>query len=441
VRAGGRQATTDTAGRYLIANLPVGRVTLQVRRIGYRTIEQTIDVAPDDTLRLDVALEAEAQVLAPLRTDAPRADVESFTARPNVATIAMSAPAMVGVPSVGEPDVIRIVQLLPGVVARNDYSTGLNVRGGSADQNLVLLDGIPIYNPFHMGGVFSTFVDATVGGIELMTGAFPARFDGRLSSVLDVRSADETRPGVHVTADISVLAATARVAGASGDGRGSWSFAARRTYADAMASTFSNDNFPYHFTDLHGRAAYTLPDDWRVTLTGYAGKDLLDLDLASLVSDTTVSTANQGAWRYDWGNRVIGGTIAKDFTAAAGLDWLLGSTTSFEQRVSSSGFFTNLDIGDGAATQRSTVHDLRASGSLTAQGASHDRSLGWELATTHVNYESSSAQTGAVDFDIVQDPVSYAAWVDDLWRLSSRWMVESGLRADRLTGGRDWAAL
>jgi hypothetical protein len=106
-----------------------------------------------------------------------------------------------------------------------------------------------------------------------MTGAFPARYDGRLSSVLDVRSADETRPGVHTTADVSLLAATGRVAGALGDGRGGWSLALRRTYADAMASTFSRDNFPYHFLDLHGRANYTLPNDWRAAVTGYAGRD------------------------------------------------------------------------------------------------------------------------------------------------------------------------
>jgi hypothetical protein len=315
------------------------------------------------------------------------------------------------------------------VVARNDYSTGLNVRGGSADQNLVLLDGIPIYNPFHMGGVFSTFVDASVGGIELMTGAFPARYDGRLSSVLDVHSADETRPGIHGNADVSVLAATVRLA--DGGEKGSWSIAARRTYADAIASTFSNDNFPYHFTDVHAHATYTLPDDWRLSLTGYAGKDLLDLDLASLVNDSTVSSANQGTWKYDWGNRVVGGTIAKDF----------GRALSFEQQLSSSGFFTNLNIGDGAAMQQSTIHDLRASGSLTGHTTGHDASLGYEVAETHVRYASSSAQTGTVDFDIIQNPVSYAAWLDDLWRLSSRWMVETGLRAERLTGGRDWAAL
>src|SRR3712207_3310595 len=104
-------------------------------------------------------------------------------------------------------------------------------------------------------------MDATVGGIELMTGAFPARYGGRLSSVLDVRSADDTRPGVHTTADLSALGATARVAGSFGGGRGTWSLAGRRTYADAVTKLFTDNVFPYHFRDFHGRATYALPRD------------------------------------------------------------------------------------------------------------------------------------------------------------------------------------
>src|SRR5438105_9405258 len=206
VNIGATQTLTDSAGGYALPNIRAGRAMVRVHRLGYRTVERIVVVMPNDTLHLDVVLEPEAQQLTPVRTDVARTEVESFTARPNVATIAMPARVMAGVPSVGEPDVVRVVQLLAGVNARNDYNTGLNVRGGSADQNLVLLDGIPIYNPFHMGGLFSTFMDATVGGIELMTGAFPARYDGRLSSVLDVHSADETRTGVHATTDVSVLA-------------------------------------------------------------------------------------------------------------------------------------------------------------------------------------------------------------------------------------------
>lgn len=433
--------TTDSAGRFQLSRVATGRATLRVHLLGYRTTDVAITVTPNDTARLAIALEPEAVRLAPVQTNATQVDVESFTAKPNVATIVMPARAMAGVPAVGEPDVVRVVQLLPGVAARNDYTTGLNVRGGSADQNLVLLDGIPIYNPFHMGGLFSTFMDASVGGIELITGAFPARYDGRLSSVLDVRSAEETRPGIHTTADVSVLATTARVAGSLGEERGSWSLAGRRTYADAIASAFSSDNFPYHFTDLQGHASYSLPNGWRLGVTGYLGKDVLDLDLASLVGDSTVSRASSGNWNYHWGNRVIGASLGHTFMPAPALGWLLGDSLALEQRVSSSGFSTHLDLGDGASTQESAIHDLRASGSLTAHGATNDRSLGYEIAGTHVRYASIATQTGTTDFDIRQNPFSYAAWIDDLWRLSTSWLVESGLRADRLTHGRDWAAL
>jgi hypothetical protein len=264
-----------------------------------------------------------------------------------------------------------------------------------------------------------------------MTGAFPARYDGRLSSVLDVRSADETRPGLHGNMDASVLATTARFAGSLGDGRGSWSVAARRTYADAVAAAFSHDNFPYHFLDLEAHASYLLPDDWRLAVTGYGGRDLLDLDLASFVSDTTVSSAGEGAFTYDWGNRVVGATLTKSFTPSL----------TFEQRVSTSGFVTTLDIGDNAVRQRSDVHDLRVAGSLGARSSANEWSLGYEVASTHVRYVATSYQTGTTGFHVVQDPMSYSAWVDDVWHLSSRWMIEGGLRGEILSGGRDWGAL
>ena len=423
-----RQTTTDSTGAFVLPDVPAGVATLRVRRLGYRTLDRGVTVVPNDTLRLELVLEPEAQRLSPVRAEA-QVEAESFTAKPNVATIAVPARAMAGVPSVGEPDVVRIVQLLPGVAARNDFNTGLNVRGGAADQNLILLDGIPIYNPFHMGGLFSTFMDATVGGIELMTGAFPSRYDGRLSSVLDVRSAENEQPGLHGTTDLSVLAASGRLAGSLG-GRGTWSFAARRTYADALAATFSKDHFPYHFIDLHGHATYTLPGDWHLSVTGYGGKDVLDLNLASLARDSTVSRAGDGTWNVNWGNQVLGAALAKD----------LGGT-SIEQRVSTSGFGTRLDVADGAVSQRSEVRDFRVAGSTTTRHVANDLSLGYDVTATRVRYASSSAQTGTTDFDILQRPVSVSGWIDDLWRVSPRWLVESGLRAERLTGGRDWSAL
>ena len=430
-------------GRYRLSGVPAGASTLRVRLLGYRALNHALRIRGNDTVLVDVTLQPEAHVLSTVRTSAVPTDVETFVTRPNVATITMGASAIAGIPSVGEPDVIRTVQLLPGVVARNDFNTGLTVRGGEADQNLILIDGFPIYNPFHLGGLFSTFMDATVGGIELISGAFPPQYGGRLSSVLDVRSLDDTRPGTHVSADLSALAATGRIGGAFARGRGTWSLAARRTYADAVVTAFSNNVLPYHFADFHGRAAYALPGNWRVSITGYSGRDVLDANFAELAADSTPSRAGEGQWDVDWGNNVIGVTLAKNFGPDARVPlfgWRLGDNATFEQRVSTSNFSTLLDVGDGAFAQRNQVRDFRLAGSLHAHRAKHDPSLGYELATHRIRYSSSSSQTGTTDFDIVQKPTSAALWIEDLWRVSSRWMVDAGLRAEALTG-RDWAAL
>jgi hypothetical protein len=423
------RATAGTDGRFVLDRVPAGSRVLRVRLLGYRAAELPIRIVANDTLHLDVILESEAQLLAPVRTDAPSSEAELFIARPSIATITLGREAIAAVPRLGEADVVRVVQLLPGVVARNDYSTGLNVRGGEADQNLVLLDGHPIYNPFHLGGLFSTFMDATVAGIELMTGAFPARYGGRLSSVLDVRSADETRPGVNTTADVSALGASVRLAGLFAEGRGSWSLAGRRTYADAVTQVFTDNFFPYHFRDFHGRAAYTFPRGVRLALTTYLGKDVLDANLAEIESDSTPGLASEGEWAFDWGNRVVGLSISRDF-----------GRSSIEQRISTSAFSTLLDLGGGALAERNEVRDLRFSGSLSSRTSAHDPSLGYEIATHRIRYASGAPETGTSDFDIVQRPLSGALWVADLWRASPRLLVEGGVRAEGLSG-HDWVGL
>ena len=440
---GAATTTTGVDGRFVLERVPAGSRTIRVRLLGYRLVERGILVRAGDTARVDVTLEREVQLLSPIRVDAASADAEAFISKPNVATVAVGAAAMKGIPAAGEPDVVRVVQLLPGVVSRNDFNTGLNVRGGEADQNLILLDGHPIYNPFHLGGLFSTFMDATVGGIELMTGAFPARFGGRLSSVLDVRSTDEARPGVHASADLSVIGATARLSGTLGGGRGSWSLAGRRTYADAVTSLFTDDIFPYHFRDVHARAAYVLPGNVRLAVTAYLGKDILDANLSEFAADSTPSNASEGRWTFDWGNRVIGATISKDLGADARiplLGWRLGESTTLEQRISASQFSTLLDLGEGALAQRNEVRDVRLTGSVMARTAAHDRSVGYEVATHRIRYASGSSATGASDFDLRQRPSSAAAWINDLWRPSPRWLVEWGLRGEALSE-RGWAAL
>lgn len=436
------RVTADSDGRFLLDHVRPGLATVRVRSTGYRAAERTVPVRAGDTVHVEIVLQSEAQILAAMHTDAQAVDDELFRARPGIGTITFGAAAMAGVPSIGEPDVVRVVQLLPGVAARNDFSTGLNVHGGEADQNLALLDGYPVHNPFHFGGLFSTFMDATVGGIELRTAAFPARYGGRLSSVLDVQSAEDVRSGVHGSFDLSALAATGRLSGASADGRGTWSIAARRTYADALQSIFTDNVFPYHFRDVQAHAAYDLPGDVRLSATLYTGRDVLDANLAEFASDSTPTKAAGGKWAYDWGNLVAGLTISKQLGAvrAPVVAWALGDSTSLEQRVSSSGFSTRLDLGEGALTQRSEIRDYRLNGTVRTRGSAHDRSIGYEVTKYRVAYSSGSAQTATTGFDLQQRPTTGALWVEDLWRVSPRWMIEGGLRAEALSG-REWRAL
>ncbi|HSA57655.1 MAG TPA: TonB-dependent receptor, partial [Gemmatimonadaceae bacterium] len=366
---------------------------------------------------------------------------ERFESSPNVAAVSLSSRAMEAVPRLGEADVIRVVQLLPGVAARNDFSTGLNVRGGEADQNLILVDGYPIYNPFHLGGLFSTFMDGTVRDISLLTGGFPARYGGRLSGVLDVRSVQDTRPGLHGAAELSALGATGQLGGAIGGGMSSWTVAARRTYADRLVDLFSDEVLPYHFRDLHAHATLLLPGAVRLGVTGYDGEDVLDVRLSEVQDDSSSASAGEGDFFFRWGNRVVGATLSRTFEGGARLlGWRLGDSVTVEQRVSRSTFATFLDLGHGSARLRSDLRDTRFAGAITAHAVRHDWTLGYEVSSLRLGTESGSSQTSLQLEERRQRGTALGVYIDDLWRVSPRWLVQAGVRIERLSA-RDWSAV
>ena len=437
-----RGAVADSAGRFVIPNVPRGAVTLRARLLGYRTLERAVTVRANDTVRVVLSLETEATVLGAVRTEARPVEREMFEARPNVGTVQLTSRAREGVPKFGEADIIRVVQLLPGVEARNDFSTGLNVRGGEADQNLILLDGYPIYNPFHLGGLFSTFIDPTVRDLTLMTGGFPARHGGRLSSVLDVRSIDEARSGVHGTAEVSLLATTAQLGGSFASAKGSWSVAGRRTYADKFVKLISSNELPYHFRDEQARASYAFTPTTRLSLTVYDGRDALDANIASF-GDSTDANASAGTFRFGWGNTVAGATLTKN---AAGhgrpalARALFGDSTMLEQHASISTFSTMLDLGEGSLVLRNSVADRRLAGSVTAHTGAHDRSYGYDVASYGIKYVAIALSGDTRLYDLHQRPTSAAGYVDDLWRIAPGWIIEAGMRSEAITG-QGWLGL
>lgn len=438
-----RGAIADGTGRFVIPGVPVGGATVRARLLGYKTADQAVTVRAGDTTRVDFRLEPEATVLGAVRTEARPVERDAFETRPSVGTVQITARAAEAVPKFGEPDIMRIVQLLPGVEARNDFSTGLNVRGGESDQNLILLDGYPIYNPFHLGGLFSTFMDATVRDITLMTGGFPARYGGRLSAVLDVHSREEVRPGIHGAVDVSVLATTATLGGTLLGGKASWMVSGRRTYADKFVDLISTNDLPYHFRDEQARLAYSFSPNTKLSITAYDGRDALDANIATFGDSLGESSPTGGTFLFDWGNRVVGATLSHQISSATRggfARFWLGDSATMEQRASVSLFRTNLDLGQGSLSLSNRTSDRRLAGNITAYTSKHERSFGYDVTSYGIDYHAGSDHTETSLYDLQQSPTSASVYYDDIWRISRTFMVEGGVRAEGLTG-RKWLAV
>lgn len=180
--------TTDEKGQYSL-DLPYGDHRLRISYIGYTTVEKKVSVG-SKPLTLNVKLYAESERLSEVEVTSERKDRNVTAMAMSVQTLDMIT--IKKIPSLmGEVDVIKTITLLPGVVSASEGSSGFSVRGGATDQNLILLDGAPIYNASHFLGFFSVFNNDVVKDATLYKGDIPANFGGRLSSVLDVTMKDE----------------------------------------------------------------------------------------------------------------------------------------------------------------------------------------------------------------------------------------------------------
>jgi hypothetical protein len=429
---GRRAAVADDDGRFVIGGVSAGLQTLRARALGYRSLERRVAVRAGDTVEVVLALTPVPRTLGAVRTEERAADRDAFERTPDVGSFTLAGSAVASVPAVGEADVLRSVQLLAGVTARNDFTAGYNVRGGESDQNLVLLDGIPVYNPFHLGGLFGTFLDETVADVNLLTGGFPAQYGGRLSSVLDVRTATEARQGVHGQIGVSLLTSSLSLGGATPDARGSWNVAVRRTYADAVIGALTDRSLPYHFQDAQLRGRYELRNGGSLSFTGYVGQDVLDGDFAQFGDSTETSG---GAFAFTWGNALGGLAYEQSFDAG-----LLGDSAEVVQRASITSFATALDLGDGSVTFDNRITEARLAGSLAGFRGDHALRLGYELSAHRIAYDVASEETETELFALRQRPTALSLYVDELWRPNARVVARLGVRGEAVSG-TGWAGL
>ncbi|HEU4562939.1 MAG TPA: TonB-dependent receptor [Longimicrobium sp.] len=435
--AGGesRRARSGADGAWRIARLAPGGYTVRVTRVGFAGTERTVQVAAGAEARVDLSLAETDVALAPVeavgRRDAER-ERTRFETEAGVTTRVITGRDIKILPGLGEADVMRAVEVLPGVVTTSDFSSAFNVRGGSSDQNLVLLDGFPIFNPFHLGGLFSVFNSDAVARAELLSGGFGAEYGGRVSSVLNIESKPGGGPeGFGVEAGVSLLASRVSLHGnlprgvrrilGGGDEGGGWLVSARRSYFDVLLKPVVD--FPYHLTDVQGTATLGTRGGGRLRLVGYVGQDVLNLsDFNPPGLDTT--TTNILRIRWNWGNRVVGARLEQPMgawmtTASVGVSHYgeaLGFTDFSDTRFSS--HITQATARADAARPLSSRLDIKAGGELTRMGY---RNRGEAGGTTFFSGERSGWMTGG--FGQLR------------WQPDSTWIVEPGVRVDAWHAG------
>jgi CarboxypepD_reg-like domain/TonB dependent receptor/TonB-dependent Receptor Plug Domain len=268
---------TNEYGFYSIT-LPQGSYKIIVEYIGYQTIEK--EIVLDKKFPLDIMMEPAETELKEVTISAKQNTVKQ--AQMGVEKLNIKEINMLPV-IFGEKDVLKTVQLLPGVQPASEGGSGFYVRGGAADQNLILLDEAVVYNPSHLLGFFSTFNSDAIKDVTMYKGTAPAQFGGRLSSVLDVKMNEGNDQEMHVSGGIGLISSKLNIEGPIKKDEGSFLITARRTYADVflkLSSDTTINKSSLYFYDLNAKLNYKLSKTDRIFLSGYFGQD--DLGLGTL---------------------------------------------------------------------------------------------------------------------------------------------------------------
>ncbi len=298
--------TSNAFGFYSLT-LPAGSINLTVSYIGYQTVVLDINLRKDTliNIRLSPVISLDEVVISAQKA-------KSAVLSTQMSMTELSAKAIKSLPMLlGEVDVLKALQLLPGVKGGNEGTSGIYVRGGGPDQNLILLDGVPVYNANHLFGFFSVFNPDAIQSVKLITGGFPARYGGRLSSVLDIRMRDGNNKKFSAEGSVGIIASKLTLEGPIIKDKTSFIVSARRTYIDVLAQPLiklqsmgdNNDiNAGYYFYDLNAKVNHKFSDKSRLFLSAYSGKDkayFRTVDKGNYQGQNYRSEADAG---LGWGN-------------------------------------------------------------------------------------------------------------------------------------------
>ncbi len=275
--ASGKGATTNTYGFYSLT-LAKGTYKVSVQYIGYQTVIK--EVVLDKDVSLNIELQEDSESLEEVVVSAEAANANVTKTEMSVARITPKEVETVPV-LFGEKDIIKMVQLLPGVKTSGEGGSGFSVRGGGLDQNLILLDEAPVYNASHLLGFFSVFNSDAIKDVTLYKGGMPAEYGGRASSVMDVIMKDGNSKKFGASGGIGLISSKLTIEAPIVKDKGSFIVSGRRTYADVFLKLSSNEdlkNTTLYFYDLNLKANYQITQKDRVYISGYFGRDNFGFD-------------------------------------------------------------------------------------------------------------------------------------------------------------------
>jgi hypothetical protein len=363
-------ATTNTYGFYSLT-LPAGSYTLICQYIGYKPEEKAIDLQANTTLNISLATASRDLQEVVVKTD--RADRN--ISQTQMGMFKLDPKQIESVPVLfGEKDIIKVLQMTPGVKAAGEGNAGFYVRGGAADQNLILLDEAPVYNASHMLGFFSVFNSDALKDVTLYKSGIPAEFGGRASSVMDVKMRDGNSKRYSASGGIGLIASRLTIEGPIVKDKGSFIVSGRRTYADLFLKLSPNEALKkskLYFYDLNLKANYQIGEKDRIFLSGYFGRDVFGYD---------------DLFGFDWGNAT--GTIRWNHI----INSKLFSNTSLI--YSNYDYRIKIGVDDENITIRSQINDwnLKQDFGLTPNTKNY---IKFGFNVIHHTFKPGEIQTGA----------------------------------------------
>ncbi|MBI5540271.1 MAG: TonB-dependent receptor [Bacteroidia bacterium] len=268
-----RGAITNPYGFFSLT-LPSGKVHLVISYVGYQQIRKDINLTENQYLNFQINPSVSLNEI-----EVTAKKEENQIERTQMSLLEIPINTIKSLPVIfGEVDVLKTIQLMPGVQSGSEGTSGLYVRGGGPDQNLILLDGVPVYNADHLFGFFSVFNADAIQTVSLIKGGFPARYGGRLSSVIDIRMKEGNNKEFHGEGSVGLISSKFTIEGPLKKEKSSFIISARRTYIDALAqplikASSGGVSAGYYFYDINAKVNYIFSDTNRVFLSVYTGRD------------------------------------------------------------------------------------------------------------------------------------------------------------------------